>query len=920
MQNKRTYLILLVILSSWLILAVAVLRPPTQPGEVQAQPPDLPAFPGAQGFGAGASGGRGGQVLKVTSLAASGDGSLQWALDQSGPRIVVFDVSGVIEGDVRIPHGDLTIAGQTAPGAGITILGHLYTDYGADVSNLIIRHLRVRPPDPDSQWPPDQHDAIQFSTAHTLILDHVDASHGADEIIDTWGGAYSITLQWSALTYPIYDPGNGWDHPKGIINHRACIDGGSCSADDPLGGRISIHHNLFVHCRNRTPALSTGPADVRNNVIYNGREGFVHHNIVGAASADPAAVGEFNLVGNTYVEGPNISLAPFWFDPENGSSPIPSRYWVWDNDVEDPGDFEGRVDNPFTTAGFGDAYSFYCCGIESSQFNGWGEFDFSSYWGYEPITTQGAAEGYDLVLQRAGAWPRDVVTNQALQDVQSRSGQWDNLRPADWLEGLTPGSPPIDDDEDGMADDWESAHGLNPNDGGDHDTVMPSGYTAIEDYINELADQLVGIPQANQAPYTPANPDPADGGTNVPLDQVLTWGGGDPDGDPVTYTVAFGLASPPPVVTLTAQAIYTPVTLVGSTLYPGLISDTTYHWQITASDGLSLSLGPIWQFTTTAGEAVSHTLYLPVVVKPPAVSAPGEPPRLAGCDVFPADNIWNTPVGTLPLDPNSDAYVQTIGADVGLHPDFGSGTWAGGPIGIPYVDVPGDQARVAVSFEYADESDPGPYPIPPDAPIEGGPDSDGDRHVLVLDRDACVLYELFYAWPQGDGSWQAGSGAIFDLNSHALRPDGWTSADAAGLPILPGLVRYDEVASGEIRHAIRFTAPQTRRAYVWPARHYASSLTGPEYPPMGQRFRLRADFDISGFAPQVQVILQAFKTYGIILADNGSAWYISGVPDERWDNDVLRELRQVHGADFEAVDVSSLMLDPDSGQAGGQTD
>jgi hypothetical protein len=222
---------------------------------------------------------------------------------------------------------------------------------------------------------------------------------------------------------------------------------------------------------------------------------------------------------------------------------------------------------------------------------------------------------------------------------------------------------------------------------------------------------------------------------------------------------------------------------------------------------------------------------------------------------------------------------------------------------------------VSVTFGYDDESDPGPYPIPPDVPIEGGPSSNGDRHVLVLDRGHCILYEMYDAWPQPDGSWEAGSGAVFDLNAYDLRPAGWTSADAAGLPILPGLVRYDEVASGEIRHAIRFTAPQTRRAYVWPARHYASSLTGLQYPPMGQRFRLKTGFDMSGFSPEVQVILQAMKTYGIILADNGSSWFISGAPDERWDNDVLHELGQVHGSDFEAVDVSSLMIDPNSGQA-----
>jgi hypothetical protein len=296
-------------------------------------------------------------------------------------------------------------------------------------------------------------------------------------------------------------------------------------------------------------------------------------------------------------------------------------------------------------------------------------------------------------------------------------------------------------------------------------------------------------------------------------------------------------------------------------------------------------------------------------------------PRVAGCAVFPADNVWNTPVDTLPPDANSDAYVATIGADAHVHADFGSGDWppgSGAPIGIPYVDVPGSQPRVPVTFEYDDESDPGPYPIPPNAPIEGGSEGDGDRHVLVVDRDNCLLYELFYAFPQdGGSSWQAGSGAVFDLASHALRPAGWTSADAAGLPILPGLVRYEEVAAGHIRHALRFTAPQTREAYVWPARHEASDLTGEEYPPMGQRFRLRAGFDLSGFSPQVQVILQALKTYGMMLADNGSAWYISGVPDERWDNDVLHELHQVYGSDFVAVDLSSLMVDPDSGQVRG---
>jgi chitodextrinase len=283
---------------------------------------------------------------------------------------------------------------------------------------------------------------------------------------------------------------------------------------------------------------------------------------------------------------------------------------------------------------------------------------------------------------------------------------------------------------------------------------------------------------------------------------------------------------------------------------------------------------------------------------------------------MPADNVWNTPIDTLPLDLNSSAYIASIGAGTGLHPDFGSGLWDGGPIGIPFNIVSGSQPRIVITFDYWEESDPGPYPIPPDAAIEGGSESEGDRHILVLDKDKCILYETWSTYPQTDGSWLAGSGAMFDLNSNDLRPSGWTSSDAAGLPILPGLVRYDEVAAGEINHALRFTAPRTRKSYIWPARHYASSLTASNYPPMGQRFRLRADFDLSAFPAGVQVILRALKKYGMILADNGSAWFISGAPDPRWDNDSLvGGLRRVLGSDFEAIDESALMVSPDSGQA-----
>jgi hypothetical protein len=290
------------------------------------------------------------------------------------------------------------------------------------------------------------------------------------------------------------------------------------------------------------------------------------------------------------------------------------------------------------------------------------------------------------------------------------------------------------------------------------------------------------------------------------------------------------------------------------------------------------------------------------------------PNTIGGCPMLPADNIWNVPVDNMPVDPNSNAYINSIGANTGLHPDFGSGLYEGAPIGIPYVVVPQNQPRVNVTFDYDDESDPGPYPIPPNAPIEGGPDSDGDRHVLVVTQNECKLYETFASYPNQDGSWQAGSGAIYDLRSNALRPSGWTSADAAGLPILPGLALYEEVAAGEIKHALRFTVQNTRKSFIWPARHFASTKTDPNLPPMGQRFRLKANYDISGFSPQAKVLLTAMKKYGIILADNGSNWFISGAPNPGWNNDVLRQIKQVKGSAFEAVNVSSLQVSPDSGQ------
>ncbi len=287
---------------------------------------------------------------------------------------------------------------------------------------------------------------------------------------------------------------------------------------------------------------------------------------------------------------------------------------------------------------------------------------------------------------------------------------------------------------------------------------------------------------------------------------------------------------------------------------------------------------------------------------------------IGSCPVLPADNVWNTRIDHLPVASNSATLVSTVGTSRTVHADFGSGEWDGGPIGIPFITVPGSQPKYPVTFYYWRESDPGPYAVPLDSPIEGGPNSTGDRHSIAIDRDNCILYELYRAFPQS-ASWNADSGAIYDLRSHALRPLTWTSADAAGLPIFPGLVRYEEVLAGEIRHAIRLTVPQTRNVFVWPARHQASHLTDAKYPPMGQRFRLRANYDISTFSRDAKVILTAMKQYGLIVADNGSAWYISGAPHPDWDNDVLHELGLVTGANFEAVDGTALMIDENSGQA-----
>ena len=281
---------------------------------------------------------------------------------------------------------------------------------------------------------------------------------------------------------------------------------------------------------------------------------------------------------------------------------------------------------------------------------------------------------------------------------------------------------------------------------------------------------------------------------------------------------------------------------------------------------------------------------------------------LNGFIPFTSNNLWNKDISNSPVDPNSDAIINFIGPDIGLHPDFGAGEYQGSDMGIPYSIVGGSQGMATINFTaYGDESDPGPMPIPTNAPIEGDPNpGNGDRHVLVLDNSNCVLYELYSAYPNNDGSWNAGSAAVWDLTADEQRPWTWTSADAAGLPIFPGLVRYDEVAAGKIQHALRFTLAQSQAAFTPPASHWAANSSNSLAAPMGMRLRLKANYDISQFSTNVQVILTALQHYGMIMADNGSSMYISGAPDNRWNNDDLHNLSQVPASAFEVVQMNPI--------------
>jgi len=288
----------------------------------------------------------------------------------------------------------------------------------------------------------------------------------------------------------------------------------------------------------------------------------------------------------------------------------------------------------------------------------------------------------------------------------------------------------------------------------------------------------------------------------------------------------------------------------------------------------------------------------------------GQGADLNGFVPFPSSNLWNTDISAAPVDPNSANIINFIGTTVVLHPDFGSGTFHNQSLGIPYQTVAGTQAKVAVTLgAFANESDPGPEPIPANALIEGFPKpGNGDRHVLVVEKDGCWLYELFHATLKS-GKWSADSAAVWDMTINEQRPYTWTSADAAGLPVFVGLARHDEVAAGAINHALRFTVPTTRRAFVLPATHWASSVTDPNAPPMGTRLRLKASFDISSYPADDQVILTALKKYGMILADNGSAIFISGTPDNAWNNANLNLLKQITASNFEVIALGTVYTD-----------
>jgi hypothetical protein len=385
----------------------------------------------------------------------------------------------------------------------------------------------------------------------------------------------------------------------------------------------------------------------------------------------------------------------------------------------------------------------------------------------------------------------------------------------------------------------------------------------------------------------------------VALASDAVAGPADPDRDPATARALPGATAAAPASSLprptSASAAPSSASPSASSVAPPSVAPSQSA-AAAASTAPSVSAAPSTAVAPTP--AAPTAVRTPAAYTPAPVTPPPAPAPLSACPIFPASNVWNRPVDTLPVAANSATMVAAIGLDKPLHPDFSDG----GGYGIPYNVVGASTPRSTVSFEYDDESDHVGYPIPASPRTEGG----SDRHLLMVETNECRVYELFAASQTGS-VWTAGSGATWDLRSNALRPETWTSADAAGLPIFPGLVRHDDVAAGEIRHAIRFTAPRTCDGYVYPARHEAGSGSCATYPPMGLRVRLRADVDLSGFGPQARVVLAALQRYGAILADNGSAWYITGAPSSGWDDDELHDLHAIVGANFEVVDTTGFV-------------
>jgi hypothetical protein len=415
----------------------------------------LPAFPGAEGYGASATGGRGGKVLHVTNLKPDGPGSFSAACAQRGPRTVVFDTCGVITGDVTILHGDLTIAGETAPGGGITLNGRLWTEYETGIANIIVRFIRIRP----TSLSGNQGDAIQFSLSKRFIFDHVSVCWGSDETIDAYE-ADSITVQWCTIEASANNAG----HPDGASHNYGMING-------PDGGPASVHHNLWAHHNHRTPAIANGPSDIRNNVVYNSTTGFVHHN--------PTNDKGFNFVGNYYRTGPTRQdINPWWFDDEDDP---PGLYYFHDNYIDDPSDFTGVMEDPFTERDNYDGISWNGGAKATVPFT------------TPAVTTHSSLQAFDSVLSLAGCFPRDSITLKTVMEVRNRTGKWGPVVPAALYAGVIRSACLSDKDNDGMPDTWEAARGLDPDiedHNGDDDK---DGYTNLEEYLHYCAGEKSGL-------------------------------------------------------------------------------------------------------------------------------------------------------------------------------------------------------------------------------------------------------------------------------------------------------------------------------------------------------------------------------------------------------------------------------------------